>query len=170
MDYPFLGCNAAKINAGGPCHAERHHSVAEGDAEATNLGKPTFPTVTAVLGISFLVTSGGHASGSAGPPRQPSRDRLSIAGVRLAEQPPERRLLIVPHEEVVADRHEGGVAEQDDHPAQQCFADYDQHHAHVLRVADVAVQTGDDQLARRVVEGRRAAAAANEIGEADAGS
>src|SRR5262249_15006466 len=52
----------------------------------------------------------GASPSSAGPPRQPSRDRLLLAGVRLAEQPPECRLLIVPHEEVVADRHEGGVA------------------------------------------------------------
>ncbi len=52
---------------------------------------------------------------------------------------------------MIRDRQEGGVGEQDCRSAQQRFADHDQYHAHVVRVADVAIKAGDDQLARGVV-------------------
>ena len=67
---------------------------------------------------------------------------------------------------MVRDRQEGSVAEQDCRSAQQRFADHNQYHTHVLRVADVAIKACDDQLARWAQGGRSASAPANEVDEA----
>src|SRR5437867_1357847 len=99
-------------------------------------------------------------------PGKPAPDLLGVPLVRGAEAAPQVGLLVADDEEIDDDEPDRPIHEERPRPGQQQLPNQDRCDAEIHRIPDVAVEAADDELARRVYGGQRAAPAPRELPDA----